>query len=333
MTRKLKDIKALIIGMGLAGSRHLEAQLKLGIKTGVYNIRPQSIAHLRKNPQVIIFGNLKEAFDWSNLVHVCTPDDKHTEYVAEALKKRKAVLCEKPLTTDLQEALDLQALAHKHNSILVIGHNYRLTPTFIETKKRVDKGDVGTVTSIHATYLDDMTNYRSGTPWRNMQDFLYVAGSHAVDLALWIVNQPVISVQAAVGNKIRSDYDSQERYQIILKFASGILGLVSLDSSSAQIVDGSDLVVYGQDGLLKSHNKIDELIFYKRGGKKPQTIKLPNNKTLTTAQEIKIIDDYLTGKFPSPWPLPGVDEAINIIKILDAISKAVSSGKSELVSN
>ncbi len=331
MAKDLKDIKPLIIGMGLAGSRHLEAQLKLGIKTGVYNIRPEKTKPLKENPNVLVFDNLEDAIQWSNLVHVCTPDDKHTEYVALALKKGKAVFCEKPLTTNLQEALTLQALAHKYKSTLIVGQNYRLTPTFLETQKRVSEGAIGTITGIETTYLDDMDNYRFGTKWRNMQDFLYVGGSHAIDLACWIIGEQVVSVQAATGNKIRSEYESAERYQIILKFASGLLGHVSLDSSSAQVVDGSDVVVYGEKGKVSSHNKIDEFKFYNKTNKKIQSLKIPNSKTFTIAQEVKIINDYLLGKSNSYWPLPNIDDAVEIIKILDAIQKAVSSGKSENV--
>lgn len=332
MLKKIRDIRPLIIGVGLAGDRHLQTQLKLGIRTGVYNHNLQKIKHLKKHLNIIVFEDLGKALDWSNLVHVCTPDNKHTEYVTLALKKEKIVFCEKPLTTNLNEALKLQKLAHKHRATVVVGHNYRLTPTFLEIKKLVSEGSIGTITGIDVSYLDDMDNYRFGTKWRNMQDFLYVAGSHAVDLACWIINEPVVSVQAAAGTKIRSEYDSLERYQIILKFASGILGHISLDSSSAQIVDGSGLVIYGANGQLISHNKRGELLFYKKGDKKPKSLKLPNNTTFTTAQEIKIIDDFLTGENVSHWPLPNIKEALNTIKILTAIEKSVLSGKSELVS-
>ena len=331
MVKKLKDIRPLVIGLGLAGSRHLEAQLKLGIKTGVYNIHPEKIKHLKKKPNVIVFDNLGDGLEWANLVHICTPDDKHTEYVAMALRKGKAVLCEKPLTTDLHEALSLQKLAHKFNSTLIVGQNYRLTPTFLETKKGVSEGALGTITGIEATYLDDMDNYRFGTKWRNMQEFLYAGGSHAIDLACWIIDEPVISVQAATGTKIRAQYTSQERYQIILKFASGILAYIKLNASSPRLLDGSDLIVEGEKGQLTSHNKMDELLFYKKGDRKPQSIKLPNSKTLTTAVEVKIVDDYLLGKIKSHWPLPEVDEALNTIKVLDTIQKAVSSGRNELI--
>lgn len=331
MVNKYKSIKPLIIGVGLAGKRHLEAQLSLGIQTGVYTTNPQTAKSLRGNENVIIFDNLKEGMDWSNLVHVCTPDDKHTEFVEMAIKKGKTVLCEKAFTTDLSEALYLQILAHKNKSIVIIGQNYRLTPTFLETRNKTLEGVLGTIFKIETTYLHDMTKYRLENISRNTQDFLYVGGSHAIDLACFILNDRVISVMATVGKKIRSEYKSQERYKIILKFASGVLGYIRLDASSPRLLNGTDLLVEGENGQLTSHNKIDKLLFHKKGDKKNIVIKLPNLETLTTPIEVKLVNNYLMGKIQSPWPLPEIDEAVSIIKILDAIDKAVSSGNEEYI--
>lgn len=329
MPKILQDIKPLIIGTGLAGTRHLEAQLQQGVKTAVYNQNPKSTEKFNKNPNIIVFDDLKEGLNWSNLVHVCTPDNKHTEYVSLALKRGKAIICEKPIATKLKEAIKLRDLTHKLNGILIIGHNYRLTPSFMETKRLISEGTMGTITAIETNYLDDMDNYRFGSKWRNTQDFLYVGGSHAVDLILWMMDERVISVQAAVGTKIKTEYESPERYQIILKFASGKLGHISLDSSSAQQFDGSAVIIWGDQGKISSHNQIDEMTVYNKSTKRSLLKNLPNRNTLTTAEEIKIIDNYLLGKISSFYPLPGVDEAVEVIKVLDAIEKAVYSGKSE----
>lgn len=331
MVNKLKTIKPLIIGIGVAGKRHLEAQVNLGIKTGVYTINPEKIKALKKQTGVIVFDNLHEAISWSNLVHVCTPDDKHTEFVALALKKRKAVLCEKSFTTNLQDALDLQDLAHKYNPTLIVGQNYRLTPTFMETRKRVLGGILGTITGIETTYLHDMAEYKQRTPLRKNQDFLYIAGSHAVDLACWVVNKQIVSVQAAIENNKRLEYDCPKTYQIICKFSSGLLGHIKLDASSARPRSGTDLIVDGENGQLVSHNKQDQLLFYRKGNKKLQSIKLLNSQAFTIALEVKIIDDYLSGKSTSHWPLPKVDEAVDTIKVIDAIQKAALSGRNEHV--
>lgn len=320
MVKKYKNIKPLIIGIGVAGKRHLEAQLNLGITTGIYSTNSQTKQFYRKNAYVIVFDNLKDGINCSNLVHVCTPDDKHTEFVAKAVKKGKAVLCEKSFTTNLQDALYLQSLAHKYKSTLIIGQNYRLIPTFAETRKRVLEGQFGKITHIETTYLHDMTDYQQRYPNGN---FLYIGGSHAVDLACFLADEQIISVKATSKNMLS--------YQIIAEFSSGLKGEIKLDASSPRSVSGSDLKVSGEKGKLVSHNKVDQLYFYKKESQSPQVIKLPNTTTFTIPLEIKIVDDYLSGRTTTHVPLPAVDEAVYIIRILDAIEKAISSGRAEKV--
>lgn len=302
-----RNIKPLVIGIGVAGKRHLEAQLNSGIKTGIFTTNPITAESLNKQKNVIVFDNLKDAIEWSNLVHVCTPDDKHTEFVAMALKKRKTVLCEKSFTTNLRDALYLQKLAHKYDTPLIIGQNYRLTPTFAEIKKKVMAGDLGKISWIETTYLHDITEYQKRSPLNKNRDFLYIGGSHAVDLMCWIVNEQIADVHINSKNELN--------YQITVKFVSGLTGTIKLDASSPREKHGTDLIVTGEKGKLTSHNKEDQLKVYLKD-KKMQIFKLPNNETHTIAMEVKIVDDYLSGKLNSYSPLPGVDEAVDTIKIL-----------------
>lgn len=307
--KQYKKIKPLVIGIGVAGKRHLEAQLSLGIKTGIYTTNPQTKKIYKKNKNIIIFDNLKDGIDWSNLVHVCTPDDKHTEFVSAAIKKGKTILCEKSFTTSLAEAIYLQQLAHEYNAVVIVGQNYRLTPTFAETRKQLLKGLIGTITKIKTTYLHDRSDFKKRYSDKN---FLYIGGSHAIDLALWIANDQKIT-------DIKATSKSNLNYQITIKFSSGIYAVVKLDAALDRSISGSDLIVYGKKGKLVSHNKKDDLFFYKRGSNKPQTFKLSNISTYTTIEEIKIIDDYLLGRRKSYQPIPGVNEVINTIKIQEEI--------------
>lgn len=327
MAKVLKDIKPLVIGLGVAGKRHLDAQLNLGIQTGIYSLDIKKDDPLRTQKNVIVFDNLKDAIGWSNLVHVCTPDDIHTEFVALALKKGRDVLCEKSFTTNLEDALYLQKLAHENNCTLLVAQNYRLTPTFAKTKELILEGAIGKVTKIETTYLHDASQYQQRVPLRKNQDFLYIGGSHVVDLACWIIKQPVKSVKA----KTNQHHPFPNSYNIVLEFTSGLLCSIKLDASSSRPYNGTGLIVEGEKGKLVSHNKVDQLLFYKKGSKKLQSIELPNNKTLTTAIEVGIVNNYLLGEKPSPSPLPDVDEAVHIIKVLDIIQKAAISGKKEFI--
>lgn len=311
MLNKLNVIKPLIIGLGVAGRRHLEAQLSIGIKTGVYTTNPQTAKSLRDKNNVIVFDTLQDGLDWSNLVHICTPDDKHTEFVAAAIKKGRVVLCEKSFTTNLKDALYLQQLAHKFGATVIVGQNYRLTPTFAETRKQILKGLIGNIIKIKTTYYHDRDDFQKRYLEKN---FLYSGGSHAIDLAFWIANdQKIISIKATSKNKLS--------YQMNIKFFSGVSTNITLDASSNRSISGTDLIVYGEKGKLVSHNKKDNLLFYEKGSNNPKTFKLSNTKTYTTAEEVKIIDDYLSGRRNSYWPIPNIDEAINTNKILDRVDR------------
>ncbi len=330
MPDEFKIIKPLIIGLGVAGKRHLDAQLNLGFQAGVYTQNSETAQTLKNQAKVIIFDNLEEAINWSNLVHVCTPDDQHTEYVALAIKNNKAVLCEKSFTTSLKDALYLQKLAHQNNATIIVGQNYRLTPTFTETKKLLTSSGLGALKTIKTTYFHDVNEYQQRKPLRKNEDFLYIAGSHAIDLACWIANEPVVKLKAQIIKQETKNYPAS--YHIELAFVSGLFAQVELDATTSRNKSGTDLIVECERGELRSHNKSNLLLFHQQSNKTPQVIDLANNQTLTTAIEVKVVDDYLSGKNLSFKPLPGIDEAVNIIKVLDAISKAASSGKEELLS-
>lgn len=322
MTKVLKDIKPLIVGLGVAGKRHLEAQLNLGIKTGVYSNNINRVDPLRKQKNVIVFDNLEKAISWANLVHVCTPDDKHTKFVALALKQKKAVLCEKSFTTSLKDALYLQRLARKYNTPLIIGNNYRLTPGFLKMKKMILENSIGALRKIQTTYLHDKNQYQGRKPLRKNEDFLYIGGSHAVDLACWIADEKVASIKAAV------KHTNPKRYKIGLKFASGLSAHIKLDASSPRALNGSDLMIVGKKGKIAGHNKSDKLLYYQSSNREPKILKITNTKTYTTALEVKIVNQYLRGSLNSFWPLPNADEALSVIRILDAAAKVAASGKS-----
>lgn len=312
-TNQYKNIKPLVIGIGVAGKRHLEAQLSLGLKTGIYSTNPKTKQLLGKNKNVIVFDSLQDGLDWSNLVHVCTPDDKHAEFVAMAAKMKKNVLCEKAFTTNLEDALYLQKLAHKYGVILIVGQNYRLTPTFADTKKRILEKQLGIVTRIKTTYLHDREDYQKRYP---NQKFLFAGGAHAVDLACWIAGEKVTDIKVNSEGKLS--------YKITLRFASGLEGNIMLDASLPRLKSGTDLKVFGEKGNLASHNKSDKLFLYHTEKNKPELTLLPNTTTYTIPLEIKIIDEYLSGITSSLQPLPSVDEAISTIKILDAVEKNFS---------
>lgn len=73
----------------------------------------------------------------ADAVSIAVPTKNHFEIASYFLEREINVLVEKPISTTLDEASKLIALAEKNNCTFQVGHIERFNPTIIEMKKRV----------------------------------------------------------------------------------------------------------------------------------------------------------------------------------------------------
>jgi predicted dehydrogenase len=90
-----------------------------------------------------------------DVVVVATPVEAHAEAVASALRARKAVLCEKPLGVDAEEALELVDLAGEAGVTHAVGFNYRYVPAVALARELVRSGRLGDLRHYRGLYLQD----------------------------------------------------------------------------------------------------------------------------------------------------------------------------------
>ncbi len=82
-------------------------------------------------------------------VVVASPHTLHYEHATAALEAGCHVMCEKPLTTNADDARDLVARAKDKNLTLMIPHGWHYKPYIQEAKRRMDAGVVGKIEAIH----------------------------------------------------------------------------------------------------------------------------------------------------------------------------------------
>jgi len=90
-----------------------------------------------------------------DVVAIATPVEAHAEAVAAAVRAGKAVLCEKPLGVDADEARDLQELADDARVTHAVGFNYRYMPAIALAKELLSSGRLGTLRHYRGLYLQD----------------------------------------------------------------------------------------------------------------------------------------------------------------------------------
>lgn len=90
--------------------------------------------------------------DGVQAIGVLTPNDLHHEIVAAALSKGFHVLCDKPVTRTLQEALELHDLSRAHGRILAVSYNYSGYPMVRLARNLVRQGEVGPIRHVHGRF-------------------------------------------------------------------------------------------------------------------------------------------------------------------------------------
>jgi predicted dehydrogenase len=221
-----------VVGLGV-GRRFLAAA------RAREDVRPVSVC-ARRDESVLeaqrAFGvpggstDYREAIDRPDvdLVIVASPDRLHFQHAAFALRCGKHVLCEKPVTTDVEDARRLVELAERSGRTFAAGHNYRFIPQFAALRELCARGDLGPLYLGEGAYVQDLWAMGDRGPdyWRlrDPQDMLLGAAIHLVDFLSWCLG-PVAEVQA-YANHVLPFFPAPENYVATLQFAGGAIGQV-----------------------------------------------------------------------------------------------------------
>jgi predicted dehydrogenase len=137
-----------------------------------------------------------------DVVHVCTPNHLHRPLAEAALAAGKHVVCEKPLALDAAEAEALVATAADAGRQAGVPFVYRFYPTVREARERVARGELGAISLLHGTYLQDWLLRPEDDNWRVDESMGGASrafadiGSHWCDLAEFISSQRLTRVSA-----------------------------------------------------------------------------------------------------------------------------------------
>ena len=93
--------------------------------------------------------------DGVDAVMITTPNHLHFEAARTFLEAGIDVLCEKPLTNDLSEALDLVALSRKTGHVFGVCYVMASFPMVRQAREMVETGPIGKINQIHVEFLQD----------------------------------------------------------------------------------------------------------------------------------------------------------------------------------
>src|SRR5688500_1806251 len=127
-----------------------------------------------------------------DVVYVATPHTFHRSHALLCLEKKKAVLCEKPLSVNYQSALEMITVAKENKVFLMEAMWTRFLPAIREVIRLIESGEIGKVVFIRADFGFSFPDDKESRIY-NMKlggGSLLDIGVYPLFLALYLLGEP-----------------------------------------------------------------------------------------------------------------------------------------------
>ena len=192
-------------------------------------------------------------------VSVCTAGPEngghHFEPTMQCLEAGKAVLTEKPISNNIEEARQMVAKAKEKNLPFGINLNHRFTPPATKAKGWIEEGRLGHLLLMNMTMWIDNPNESS--PWFHLR----ALHPHSIDIMRYFCG-PAKRVHAFLNHAPGRVCWSNA--QVNIEFASGVVGHLTGSYDAAPRHNLERAEVMGTEGRFVLDNCFEELTFYPR---------------------------------------------------------------------
>jgi len=249
------QIGIAVIGCGNIARSHLDAikkipEFRLVATVDILKGRAESYAKAYGAERY--YTSYLDALEDPNVeaVSICLPHVLHARVAIEAAERKKHIITEKPMATNLDDAYVMVKAASRNHVILMVEQTLRFRGCNLKVRELLRKGVIGEPR--HA--IRRRLGYSKSAPvsWANKPEVaggwvLYGFGSHEVDISLWHLESSAEKVYAmgAKNNPYWNDYDE---VSIHMKLTNGSILTVQLSLNCQQSC--WDSIIIGTEGSI-----------------------------------------------------------------------------------
>ncbi len=282
-----------------------------------------------------------------DVISIATPPKIHSEIANAALKNGKHVLCEKPLSKDLESAIDMSKNAEESGKTAMINFEFRYLPSrayFTELIKSGYIGDIYTLT-INISSNARMNPIDQSWDWYSSKSegggVLSALGSHYIDFIMQIFEikgvygRRYTQIPKRLNNKTGKMKNVTADDAVTVIFDVANVQVVLQISTVTSHGEGTVITANGSKGTLviKEDQRIYGAIIGENATLVPlsipmkyQLIRLKHHHVLVPSF-IKILDELNKGINTGLSHSPNFQDGLKVQTILDAINKSHTKKK------
>ncbi|HER27437.1 MAG TPA: Gfo/Idh/MocA family oxidoreductase [Rhodospirillales bacterium] len=235
-------INAAIVGLGWWGGTLVEAVQETSDKINFVAAHTRSKS--KKDREIAARHGLQLADCFEDLLKdpkvdaivLATPPMGHRDQVVAAAQAGKHVFCEKPFTATKAEAEAAVCAVEKAGVALGLGYNRRLHPSWVDLKRRMNAGELGTILHLECTMTFPNALTLPPEAWRAQKASapcggLFPLGVHAIDGMIDLVG--TVDTVFAQSFHRAIPLDNDDTTSILFRMKEGMSGYLGVMTATA----------------------------------------------------------------------------------------------------
>jgi len=223
-----------------------------------------------------------------DFVSITTPNNWHFPIADAFLKAGFHVICEKPMTMDVKEALELQKSVKSSGKVFALLHNYTGYPMVKHARWMVQQGKLGEIQKIVVEYPQDwllkrielegqqQASWRTDPKQAGAGGCLGDIGTHAENLAHYISGLYIEELCAEL-NIFREGRLLDDDVNMLLHYDNGARGVLHSSQISTGQENNVNIRVWGTEGALQWFQENPNYLYFYQAGEPVQILRRGND--------------------------------------------------------
>ncbi len=298
--------------------------------------------------------------DRIDFVSIVTRNNTHFAIAKTFLEAGINVICDKPMTFNLEEAKRLKEVVKSSGKVFALTHNYTGYPMVKEAREMIRSGKLGRILKVVVEYPQGyavgsvekqeegaINSWRTNPEIAGQSNCIADIGIHAENLLRYMTGLEIEALCSDVSAFIpgaQLDDDGS----VLLRFKSGAKGVLFASQISSGDENNLNIRVWGTKGSIQWFQEHpNELIvkaadephqIYRRGNSYLTEVAQNNSRTPFGHQEAfieafanvyvnaaKAIADEVEGKLSGDYDFPNVDDGAHGMAFIDAVLRSSKS--------
>lgn len=200
--------------------------------------------------------------DGIEAVSILTPNNSHYAIAKTFLQAGIHVICDKPLTTELDDALDLLRLSRERGLVFGVTYNYSGYPMVRQARAMVQNGDLGDIWMVQVEHATGWAStlleaeghkqavWRTDPAMAGRSTVVGDLGTHAHHLVRFITGLEITEISAELSTLVPGR-QTDDNAHIKLRFENGARGMMWASMVAVGHIHGQRIRVYGEKGSLE----------------------------------------------------------------------------------